>query len=1020
MVCVWRLVLAMFACVGKADGFCCWWSATGDPCDCPETSKASNLATSPACVNGGGSWCSQDGGQSAPEDGEQSTEDGEQSAPEDGSSSCACRSIMAGITDEWCQQSDCDPAFAAQCSSACPTAPGATPAPTAKPTAKSTAKPVATPAATPPVAAPNCDASEALAAQSEAARLAAEKERDAAEAARLAAEAALTVAKRERDAAVAARDAAETRATQCESGETGSAGATDVSWCLWEKQGQSLTISTELVSLAEFTVDTKVVDPHDWNAPRPGHPEYVPALKPIAFLSATHPGDDSSAGYSPNSQMPVSLTLTANSNLANVDALSSLTSVGGDLIISKNPSLNSLRGLNALTAIGGGLTISGNAALATLDGGLNALGSVARGITISGSGLVKLDGLTALTSVGSLTISENAALASIDLNTFGKLAKVGGDLSFDNNPSFVSLIWPSALTTLGGKLTIKSNSALTSVTFEAFDFSCSSEFAYTIWGYRPEFAQWGGLVVDDNAALTSIAFSITSVPRCEFFTYDWRAMVVGPARGNLGEQSAVVDYGGHVREQFPGLSITKNPQLYAISMPLLASVEGDLNLKENAALTALPFGSLTSVFGSLIIEGNSGLLSLDGFSALKTVAGSTITIAKNQALKSVRLANLATLGAIGGFYYIQTTDDMMIQGDETAQCWKYTCQNTVCRRSQDGPVVRQAEGGGSLVVENNVAVTEISLPQLTGIGLSLRVQGNDGLVDLSGLAGITSIGVFQSTPFEHCPSKDYWGDPVVFESTRYYAVSRSQVHFWKAAVVDRTRYSYPPATCVGDLDFSLVPGCPTCTQKWRESATRTDRGWCSAPIWVTRGPRHCGFRPIEVPLDERFICASETETTSDSGGGDTPSESPPVECTVDRYADGICGVEGQKLGNHFDAVQACGRFAATQGCSHIQWSEDSKNHYWGWDCSCCQAGKEDGTDNTYYKVYSITCGDGGDDGGGSPGSASLEIIIPVVIAAVLLVAAILFLVRNRVVAARQHRRESMPTVGGEGEVQAEA
>ena len=91
-----------------------------------------------------------------------------------------------------------------------------------------TAKPVATPARTPPVTAPNCDAAEALAAQSEAARLAAEKERDAAEAARLPAEAALTVAKRERDAAVAARDAAETRATQCESDQTGSTGAIDV------------------------------------------------------------------------------------------------------------------------------------------------------------------------------------------------------------------------------------------------------------------------------------------------------------------------------------------------------------------------------------------------------------------------------------------------------------------------------------------------------------------------------------------------------------------------------------------------------------------------------------------------------------------------------------------------------------------------------------------------------------------------------------------------------------------------
>ena len=62
--------------------------------------------------------------------------------------------------------------------------------------------------------------------------------------------------------------------------------------------------------------------------------------------------------------------------------------------------------------------------------------------------------------------------------------------------------------------------------------------------------------------------------------------------------------------------------------------------------------------------------------------------------------------------------------------------------------------------------------------------------------------------------------------------------------------------------------------------------------------------------------------------------------------------------------------------------------------------------------------DGNNNNNGN--AASLAIIIPVVVAAVLLVAAVLFLVHKRVVAARQHRRESMPTVGGEGEVQAEA
>ena len=81
------------------------------------------------------------------------------------------------------------------------------------------------------------------------------------------------------------------------------------------------------------------------------------------------------------------------------------------------------------------------------------------------------------------------------------------------------------------------------------------------------------------------------------------------------------------------------------------------------------------------------------------------------------------------------------------------------------------------------------------------------------------------------------------------------------------------------------------------------------------------------------------------------------------------------------------------------------NERCGWDSNACSGCDECGSSNS---------------SSGKGKGASLIIIVPVVVAAVLLVAAILFLVHKRVVAARQHRRESMPTVGGEGEVQAEA
>jgi hypothetical protein len=59
----------------------------------------------------------------------------------------------------------------------------------------------------------------------------------------------------------------------------------------------------------------------------------------------------------------------------------------------------------------------------------------------------------------------------------------------------------------------------------------------------------------------------------------------------------------------------------------------------------------------------------------------------------------------------------------------------------------------------------------------------------------------------------------------------------------------------------------------------------------------------------------------------------------------------------------------------------------------------------------IISDNGNNNGGGN--AASLAIIIPVVVAAVLLLAAVLFLVCKRVVAARQHRRESMPAIAAD-------
>jgi len=386
MVCVWRLVLATFACVWKAEGFCCWWSATGDPCDCTETSKASNLATSPTCVNDGGSWCSQDGEQSA-EDGEQSApEDGEQSAPEDGSSSCACRSIMAGISDVWCQQSDCDPAFAAQCSSACPSP-----------------------------AAPDCDAAVASA---------------------------LSAAQEDLDTALARAEQAEAKvdALEAQAAQDGPAAvassseaSVDMGFCTYEMN--DVTISTPCADLDTHmtTGQVSAIQAND-QSPRCGGSMDFELMdfdgggcrdcgeltlemieRDIAGLEEepTVPGSCTSGyGNAPIAflrEASLSMSLSGNSLLASIDALTSLTSIGGSLTISNNPVLANLDGLRNLRKVRSNVVIQDNPGLTSLE-------------------------LSNLREIGgtSLTIKGNTALRTISFPSLTELGFQGWELSSSN------------------------------------------------------------------------------------------------------------------------------------------------------------------------------------------------------------------------------------------------------------------------------------------------------------------------------------------------------------------------------------------------------------------------------------------------------------------------------------------------------------------------------------------------------------------------------------------------------------
>ena len=98
------------------------------------------------------------------------------------------------------------------------------------------------------------------------------------------------------------------------------------------------------------------------------------------------------------------------SDITNLNGLSVLISIGGNLIIGRyyggqgNPLLSDLNGLENLTYIGGSIVIAGNNALTSLTG-LESLNSIGGNLTIGGiwnsnPSLTSLTGLQNLTSIG--------------------------------------------------------------------------------------------------------------------------------------------------------------------------------------------------------------------------------------------------------------------------------------------------------------------------------------------------------------------------------------------------------------------------------------------------------------------------------------------------------------------------------------------------------------------------------------------------------------------------------------------
>ncbi len=183
------------------------------------------------------------------------------------------------------------------------------------------------------------------------------------------------------------------------------------------------------------------------------------------------------------------LLITALEGVDNLQQLSHLREIGGNLEISNNPDLETLDGLQCLNLIGGHIIIRGNGKLKDLDGlesiasttsliiqdnehldnmdGLENLKKINGNLEILGNNSLKLLSLKGLESSieGDLFIAGNDNLSYLDLNN---LRQIHGDMSIGirafypkvGNAKLGSLRGLETIQTIGGDVRVSGNSLL--------------------------------------------------------------------------------------------------------------------------------------------------------------------------------------------------------------------------------------------------------------------------------------------------------------------------------------------------------------------------------------------------------------------------------------------------------------------------------------------------------------------------------------------------------------------------------
>ncbi len=402
-----------------------------------------------------------------------------------------------------------------------------------------------------------------------------------------------------------------------------------------------------------------------------------------------------------------------NNTLTSLAGLKNFESFSRDLQITGNASLTSLTGLEGITSIGGNLTITDNSLLSNCEVEvICAYLSIPNGTVKISNNSPGCNSMLEVAGACNLTFpcQQNYTFTSqIDINYFPLVYpncnEIEGNVTIMGS-SITNLDGLSMVSSIGGGLSIRSNSSLTSLT-----------------GLEGVTSIGVGLEIRDNAVLISLT-GLESLASIGGYLKIGDYYSGNPALTSLTGLENLTFIGGE-------LWIGYNDTLTGLSgLSGLTSIGGDISIRSNSALTSLAgLENMTSIGGDLSIRSNSALTSLAGLEEVTSIGGG-LGISNNAVLTS--LTGLDNLASIGG--------DLNIGYDG----WESGNPSLISLMGLEN----LSSIGGGLSIRSNNALTSLSgLVNLTSIGGYLQIgdysaYGNPALTSLTGLESLNSIGSY--------------------------------------------------------------------------------------------------------------------------------------------------------------------------------------------------------------------------------------------------------------------------------------